>query len=588
MAVTSMTRTFFPVALLLAAAALIAQSVPVQQHRAARAYDKGGDWGGWDGWADYNKDAKADYNKDTKADATKDTPGYNKDAKADTSKGAQADASKDVKADYNKDAKDNTDKDAKADTSKDAQADASKDAKADYNKDAKASTDKDAASKTAGGSKGTSAKPGGGKGGGGSSAAAGSGAWTSHTLTSGGLARNYMKYVPAQLEAAGTDPAGLVIFLHGVGHASASAIVNGPYEHFGVAQNADRYGFIGVVPTGSPQGEGSHHWNVDTRDGVDEVAFIQQVKREVVAAHAIPAAAPKIAQGFSNGAGLAAMLGCHDSSNLWVAHVAVHIRDDAANPVTSSSTCTSNTPTWNAVGTDDFFISGLVPTPGQGIVDQFAALHGSSSCPSEARAETAGPGYTCHSYSQCAAAGQLCVYAGLPHELVANMAANAWAWLTTHTDGGDATFAAVTNSKTAAGTKGGSSKGTATQDTGTKGNTDTGSKGATSKDSEWICGADGFWLRGGQKTQYSGCQSKVSGDKVGASKDSSAAKPGGSKGSVVATTPAPTTTQPPTTQTDRRPGFCARRVGSKKAAIKARRCKKLNIKKKCPASCAGF
>merc|ERR1711935_649250 len=68
-------------------------------------------------------------------------------------------------------------------------------------------------------------------------------------------------------------------------------------------------------------------------------------------------------------------------------------------------------------------------------------------------------------------------------------------------------------------------------------------------------------------------------NKDGASKDM-AAKPASSTASATTTPAAADSTAP---QTDRRPGFCARRVGSKKSAIKAKRCKKLNVKKKCPA-----
>ena len=88
-----------------------------------------------------------------------------------------------------------------------------------------------------------------------------------------------------------------------------------------MAANVDEYQFVGVVPEGSTDlyGEAIHGWNVDDPSGTDEVGFIHAVVDAVAAAYSIPATAPRIALGFSNGAGVSELLGCHNSHNLWVA-----------------------------------------------------------------------------------------------------------------------------------------------------------------------------------------------------------------------------------------------------------------------------
>ena len=174
------------------------------------------------------------------------------------------------------------------------------------------------------------------------------------------MARAYRLYVPA-----GAAATGLMIFLHGLGGSDA---VRHAYE---VATSADRYGFVGVVPTGSPMAanESAFEWNIDDAAGANEVEFVHAVVRAVRAARPSLADAPTIALGFSNGAGLAALLGCHDSTGLWVAHVAVHYADSSDFPSTCEAASTPDAE-WSAVGDLDYFIKTPTPDPA-GVLAQF-------------------------------------------------------------------------------------------------------------------------------------------------------------------------------------------------------------------------
>eukprot|EP00854_Cymbomonas_tetramitiformis_P022245 gene22245-26829_t len=264
------------------------------------------------------------------------------------------------------------------------------------------------------------------------------GEWTTHTISQDGAVRTYMKYVPASTNTY----SGLMMFIHGV---AMSDDVRFDYE---VETNAEEFGFVGVVPTGTPvsSGQGGFGWNIEDESGPEDVRFLQSVVEQVSTENSIATDAHKIALGFSNGAGLAALLGCHNSENLYVAHVGVHIdpnaddfpstcitgggsggkdrsgdtgagegvsEDDAddgsgdkdggelgkedgadwgnwtddkdggnwtgdkdgwsgdkdgwsgdkGRRLILSSGSTSSQPTWNAVGVDDFFITGLQPSP---------------------------------------------------------------------------------------------------------------------------------------------------------------------------------------------------------------------------------
>ena len=246
------------------------------------------------------------------------------------------------------------------------------------------------------------------------------GAWTHESLEHEGATRLYRVYVPARAEVAG-----LMIFLHGQGGSDA---VRHAYE---VATSADRYGFVGVVPTGSPMtaNESAFEWNIDAPAGTNEVAFIHAVVREVRAARPSLAGAPTIVLGFSNGAGLAALLGCHDSTGLWVAHVAVHYANSSDFPSSCQAASTPDAE-WSAVGDLDYFIKTLTPTPVAGVLEQFEQTRDVLDCVAEPATQTAGDGCTCYEYASCGALGQLCVYSDTGHEIRPSMTPLAWCYLT--------------------------------------------------------------------------------------------------------------------------------------------------------------
>ena len=178
------------------------------------------------------------------------------------------------------------------------------------------------------------------------------GDWSSETTESGGSTRYYKKYVPDVNEFTG-----VMVFLHGA-WGNANSVVN----QYQVKKYSDMYSFIGIVPDGSPSGCSYCFWNIDKRSGdkrsgVDEVSFIHAVLDEVILQHSVSDSAPKIALGFSNGAGLSLLLGCHNSNDLYVAHVAVKIKDEANFPTTCTNVAPSS-PTWNGIGGNDFFLSG--------------------------------------------------------------------------------------------------------------------------------------------------------------------------------------------------------------------------------------
>jgi hypothetical protein len=160
---------------------------------------------------------------------------------------------------------------------------------------------------------------------------------------------------------------------------------------------------------------------------VDEISFVHAVVAEVAADYAVGADKPVIALGFSNGAAMSELLGCHDSYDLWVAHVGVHYHPEANWPSTCQSK-TSACPEWNAVGTEDEFLDGLSPTPTEGILAQFEAGRDAAGCPEEAA--RASQGGECHDYPSCPSLGVLCVYDGVIHMITDTMTESAWTYLT--------------------------------------------------------------------------------------------------------------------------------------------------------------
>ena len=248
------------------------------------------------------------------------------------------------------------------------------------------------------------------------------GTWTSESLEYDGVDRVYRTYVPVT----SGNPTGLMVFLHGYGGS------NEVRNDYGVAAAADEFGFVGVVPNGSPitdGAEGSYAWNIDDSTGTDEVGFVHAIVSTQRSALPALAAAPTIILGFSNGAGLAALLGCHDSSGLWVAHVGVHY-DEASDYPSTCVSASSSSVEWSAVGEDDYFLESLTPTPVDGLLAQYEALRDELGCVAEIATQTDGDGFWCLQYPSCSALGQLCVYSNTGHVIRNSMAPLAWCYLT--------------------------------------------------------------------------------------------------------------------------------------------------------------
>ncbi|MFI5929055.1 alpha/beta hydrolase family esterase [Micromonospora sp. NPDC051543] len=127
---------------------------------------------------------------------------------------------------------------------------------------------------------------------------------STHTLVVDGQERRYRLYRPTNL--AGSTPAPLVVMLHGALGTGTQAETS-----YGWNARADREGFVVAYPDGM-----SRSWAVSpdccgppARDGVDDVAFIQQLVATV--ADQLPVDRSRIyATGISNGGMLAYRLAC--------------------------------------------------------------------------------------------------------------------------------------------------------------------------------------------------------------------------------------------------------------------------------------
>ena len=245
--------------------------------------------------------------------------------------------------------------------------------------------------------------------------------WLKHTIPQGNLTREYWVYTPS------SRPIGLMMFFHG-DYMTNDFPDGGQIAPWEVAHWAELHGFLGVVPKGSPCTD-THkplfHWNVNNEQGPNEVEFAHSVMRAVTASHTIPAGAPKIVLGFSNGAAVADLLGCHDGSKLYVAHVGVYYHPSADFPSTckvEADPCSK----WAGVGTQDPFISTIGVA---GLRQQFSHLHDDYRCSTDPPINSSGASSTCWHYPQCAAPGELCIYENTGHEIKPAMTSDAWKWL---------------------------------------------------------------------------------------------------------------------------------------------------------------
>lgn len=261
------------------------------------------------------------------------------------------------------------------------------------------------------------------------SASSAFGAWSNHTLQDdAGMQREYWVYTPSN----GSGTAGIMMFFHG-NYMTDDFPDGGDVRGWQVAQNAEHHGFIGVVPKGSRCTDTEKplfHWNVDaTHATPNEVQLAHHIMRNVTAAHSVPADAPKLVLGFSNGAAMADLLTCNDGSHLFTAHAAGFYQENADFPSTCEQVV-NPCAKWNGVGEQDPFIWTLgVP----GLLAQFSALHAQYNCSNapEINTTVAQPSAAfCHEYPQCEALGQLCTYPDTQHEIKPGMTSAAWSYLT--------------------------------------------------------------------------------------------------------------------------------------------------------------
>ena len=284
--------------------------------------------------------------------------------------------------------------------------------------------------------------------------------WTTHII--GG--RRYLKYVPS-----GGGAAGLMMFFHGTGGTAcgaAAAAGSGGEDSWNAVPNADMYNFVAVAATGSVpaiDGEACCTWN----DGcpacggdagsTDDVAYVHSVVNEVVAAERIPSSAPRIAIGFSGGAGMAADLGCLDTSS-FVATSTIAL------PIVGGTSCTASQGAAACSANDGIegctmaHTRGWFGGNGQEIglastaLTTFGSMRGPLGCPASTAVSTASSGtassyggltspYTCYEYTDCPAVGQLCIYDSFAHVQPSGVTQLAWQYLS-GSNGTDAAGAA--------------------------------------------------------------------------------------------------------------------------------------------------
>ncbi|GGN45288.1 hypothetical protein GCM10010109_79340 [Actinoplanes campanulatus] len=146
-----------------------------------------------------------------------------------------------------------------------------------------------------------------------------------HTITVDGRERAYRTYRPVALP---DGPVPLVLVLHGGAGSGAQA-----ERSYGWDARADRDGFVVVYPDGV-----NRSWNAGpgccgpaTRDGVDDVAFLEAVVAET--GRGVPIDPARVrAAGMSNGAMMAYRLACDSTVVTAIAPVAGIVIGDCPSP----------------------------------------------------------------------------------------------------------------------------------------------------------------------------------------------------------------------------------------------------------------
>lgn len=128
------------------------------------------------------------------------------------------------------------------------------------------------------------------------------------TITSGGVERSYLLYVP---EAYRGDPAPLVLNFHGSG-----GVPENQLRTSGFGELADREGFVVAFPAGAfTNSVTARSWNANVEAGVDDVQFARDVIADVSSKLRIDASRI-YATGFSGGARMTSRLACELADTL--------------------------------------------------------------------------------------------------------------------------------------------------------------------------------------------------------------------------------------------------------------------------------
>lgn len=158
-----------------------------------------------------------------------------------------------------------------------------------------------------------------------------------------GKTRNYLRFIPAGYQP-GT-PAMVVFGFHGSGGTAAKA--RGMFD----LESKAGAKAIFIYPQGLPDPafDGDNRW--DPSAGSDDYTFIDELLAEVEASHCI--ARDKVfAVGFSNGARMTSMLGCHRGDRFrGIAPVAPG--GNANTLPLAASACAGEVAIWEGVGTED-------------------------------------------------------------------------------------------------------------------------------------------------------------------------------------------------------------------------------------------
>jgi polyhydroxybutyrate depolymerase len=163
------------------------------------------------------------------------------------------------------------------------------------------------------------------------------------TKVIGGKTRDYLRFIPAGYQP-GT-PVAVVFGFHGSGGTAAKA-----RSMFDLESKAGAKAIF-IYPQGVPDPafDGDNRW--DPTAGSDDYTFIDELLAETEASHCI--SRDKVfAVGFSNGARMTSMLGCHRGDRFRAIAPVAPGGNKATLPLAASA-CAGEVAIWEGVGTED-------------------------------------------------------------------------------------------------------------------------------------------------------------------------------------------------------------------------------------------